>query len=306
MPPLASRVALRVSAILCGLLVVGALGPAAPARAQEADDAQALAKKLSNPISDMASIPFQFNWENGVGPDEGMRNVLNIQPVVPFTLSDDLNLIGRWILPYVSQPAALGGASGFGDIVFSAFVSPKNSGGVIWGAGPVFSLPMTSDSTLGSGQWSAGPTVVAVNISGPWVFGVLANHLWSIGGTSRPRARGRQPDVSRAVHRLATKGGVTYSLQSESVANWEVPEGTETWTVPINLQVEQADQAGAAAVQRDGWRRRVRRRARERPRVEAAHRLHPSPATEEVAAGRSWSARAAVSHLVLDRPGGDV
>src|SRR5690242_5535141 len=71
-------------------------------------EAQELAKELSNPVSDLASIPFQFNWENGVGPDNGLRTVLNIQPVVPFKVSDKWNMIERWIMPYVSQPEAFG------------------------------------------------------------------------------------------------------------------------------------------------------------------------------------------------------
>ena len=35
-----------------------------------AEDNAALAQKLSNPISDLVSVPFQFNWYQHVGPLE--------------------------------------------------------------------------------------------------------------------------------------------------------------------------------------------------------------------------------------------
>jgi hypothetical protein len=118
-----------------------------PSRAAEAapsgGDAEDVAKKLSNPVSDIVSVPLQFNWINGNGPQEDLRFVLNLQPVVPFTISEKWRLIGRWIMPYESQPASLGSATGLGDITASAFFSPRASTGLLWGAGPVFNLPTT-------------------------------------------------------------------------------------------------------------------------------------------------------------------
>ena len=70
--------------------------PQADAAAQEAQQ-ENLQKKLANPISDLVSVPFQYNWIQGVGDGgQGLRTVLNIQPVVPFTLSPKWNLIERW------------------------------------------------------------------------------------------------------------------------------------------------------------------------------------------------------------------
>src|SRR5436190_23303731 len=128
------------------VLAMLALGVTWPAAVLAKDhggsgDAQELAKKLSNPISDLVSIPFQFNWENGVGPDDGLRTVLNIQPVVPFKVSEKWNMIERWVMPYVSQPEVLGSPSGLSDITFSSFFSPKTGKSLIWGAGPVVTLP---------------------------------------------------------------------------------------------------------------------------------------------------------------------
>ena len=68
-----------------------------------------LAKQLSNPISSLVSVPFQFNWEQNVGPSEATRFVLNVQPVMPFTMNQDWNLIVRIIAPLVSQPALIDG-----------------------------------------------------------------------------------------------------------------------------------------------------------------------------------------------------
>jgi hypothetical protein len=53
-------------------------------------DIRDLATTLSNPISDLVSVPFHFNWEQNVGPSELTRFVLNVQPVIPFNLNEDL------------------------------------------------------------------------------------------------------------------------------------------------------------------------------------------------------------------------
>ncbi len=235
---------------LLSMLILVASGAAYAQQAGGATasgDAEELAKKLSNPVAALVSIPLQFTWDNGVGPQDDLRFVLNVQPVVPFTLNENWNLIGRWILPFVSQPQLAPGsgtAFGTGDIVGSAFFSPsKPRGGLIWGVGPVLSLPTTTDPLLGSGKWSAGPTAVALKQQGPWTFGGLVNHLWSFADTGDPV----RPDVNRSFFQpflsYRTKKAVTYSINSESAANWEAASG-EKWTIPINLGVSKVTQFG--------------------------------------------------------------
>ena len=61
-----------------------------------ADD---LAKQAQNPIADLISLPLQNNTNFGLGPDDQTQNILNVQPVWPFKLNDDWNLITRTIIP---------------------------------------------------------------------------------------------------------------------------------------------------------------------------------------------------------------
>lgn len=52
-----------MAALLPALLVVAA--------ASTQDNTQDLAKKLSNPIASLISVPFQFNYDRFYGPDDG-------------------------------------------------------------------------------------------------------------------------------------------------------------------------------------------------------------------------------------------
>ena len=81
-----------------------------------------LAQAAQNPIGNMISLPFQNNMNFGVGPDDRVQNVLNIQPVIPFGLGDDWTLITRSILPVISQPAPGDDRTdGIGDLNITGF-----------------------------------------------------------------------------------------------------------------------------------------------------------------------------------------
>jgi len=225
----------RVRALLtvCLFALVPSLALAQQAAPPAADESADLAKKLANPISDLVSVPMQFNWEQNVGPNEQTRFILNVQPVMPFALNKDWNLIARVILPLVSQPALFeGGSPAFGvsDIFTSFFFSPS-SGGLTWGVGPAISLPSTTIPTLGTEKWSAGPTAVVLKQTGNWTYGALFNQVWSFSGNP-DRADVNQMFLQPFLALQATKT-LTVTLQSETAANWEVTEGR--WTVPINV-----------------------------------------------------------------------
>ncbi|WP_339502776.1 transporter [Pseudomonas silesiensis] len=207
-----------------------------------ADDTADLAQKTQNPIAALYSLPIQFNWNQHMGPtNDGIQAVTNIQPVLPFSINEDWNLISRTILPVIDQrslaPNGLADKSGVGDITQSLFFSPKakTESGWIWGAGPVFLMPTGSDDLLTNDQWAAGPTAVALKQTNGWTYGALANHLWSLEGSpadgrEKINASFLQPFLS-----YTTSTYTTFGINTESAYDWQAKE----WSVPVNLTVTQ-------------------------------------------------------------------
>lgn len=203
-----------------------------------------LAKKLQNPVASLISVPIQNNWDFGIGQANAMKYTANIQPVVPITLNKDWNLIIRTILPVIyaeavtDNPLAPASAreshSGLGDTTQSFFLSPKAPVcGWVLGAGPVGYYPTATEDALGGGKWGAGPTIVALQQSHGFTYGVLANQIWSFAGQQdRQNINSTfvQPFLS-----FTTKKYTTFSVNTESTYDWQ----SDQWTVPLNFAVQQ-------------------------------------------------------------------
>jgi hypothetical protein len=215
----------------------------AAAEPPAASDAAGLAKQLANPIASLISVPFQMNMDFGMGlDDDGVKSLLNIQPVIPVSISAGANMISRTILPVINLNEDVAGDAtfGLGDTVQSFFFSPKapTKGGIVWGAGPVLLLPTATDPLLGGQKWGVGPTFVVLKQSKGWTMGMLANHIWSVAG------KDDRDDISATYlqpflnHTWPSTVGV--SLATESTYDWE----SKQWTIPVILGVSKIVRLG--------------------------------------------------------------
>ncbi len=87
-----------VTAFLLKISILACSGPAA-AQSSEGD----LANASQNPVANLISVPFQNNTLFGLGDADDTANLLNIQPVIPFTVGN-WNLINRTIIPVIYFP----------------------------------------------------------------------------------------------------------------------------------------------------------------------------------------------------------
>ena len=210
-----------------------------------AQDAEELAKQTQNPVSSLISVPLQANWDVGIGDRDATGMLLNIQPVMPFGLNKEWNLILRVIMPLTTQPTSgVQRASGISDVVTTAFLSPANSGRIVWGIGPVALLPTASNNALGGEKIGIGPSVVALTQPGAWTVGMLFNQIWSVDGAND------RPDVNQMLLQPFANynmgQGLSLGLSTEAVANWEADR--DTWTVPLILSVSKVTLLGKRPV----------------------------------------------------------
>lgn len=220
--------------LACGTSAVWADGPGSGKDAE-------LVKELQNPVADLISVPIENRGDLGNGKLQGFN--MTFQPVLPFTLSSNLLLVSRTVVPltYLRGEAGEASTTGLGDTLQSFFFAPKDtSDGLIFGAGPVFRLP-TAAKGLGSDVWGAGPTLVVIKQGEAWTYGFLTNHIWSVASRNGASMSGTyfQPTVA-----YTTESLLTFGVSSETTYDWKARK----WSVPIDVSLSTLAKVGKSPV----------------------------------------------------------
>lgn len=228
--------------------------PPDPTKSQgRAEGSPDLLKQSQNPIANLVSVPFQNDFYPLTGFHKEEAYDLEMKPVMPFSLSKDWLLIARPIIPIIQEPdlaPGVGGMTGLGDVELETFLSPTKAGPghITWGAGTAFSFPTATENILGTKKFSVGPDLVVLKSQGHWMYGALAQNLWSVEG---PRER---PDVNQFLiqpflfYNLPHKW---YLVSSPIMtANWKIDTGR--WTVPVGGGVGKIQHFGRMPVDISG------------------------------------------------------
>jgi len=184
-------------------------------------DKVAIAKELANPIANLVSAPFQYNYSRGVGRNQaGSEQTLLFQPVVPLSLSGGDLFILRPIITGARE-TNVNGFSGYGvaNVTIESFYAPYTGSSWIWGVGPYAVSPSGNSGYFGSQQTGAGVTGVVLNRHGPWTYGLLGYQSWSVGGNS---AFGTQNNLyGQPFVAYTTKDAWTFTLETQAQYNYD-------------------------------------------------------------------------------------
>lgn len=90
----------RLIFVALAALVMFAAGPSHGQWATGGDRSEELAKMAQNVVANLINVPFQWSMGFWTGPyDNAYQSTLNIQPVLPFPVGKDWNIIRRTIFP---------------------------------------------------------------------------------------------------------------------------------------------------------------------------------------------------------------
>ena len=216
-----------------------------------------LAKEISNPVTSIWQLQFQFNniqLENSdLSPvSERWVNNLYFQPVMPVSLTKDWNLVTRPVItlyqsvPYPTTTGSIERTTHFGDTILAQVLSPAGTEPWIWGVGPTWIFPTAGSDLTGQGKWQIGPAVGGGYITSKFMIAALFQQWWSFAGDA-DRRETNQLNILPLIYSFFSDGwSVGYS--GNILADWKA-HGSERWTVPFGLSVGKVVMLGPLPVQ---------------------------------------------------------
>lgn len=238
--PLSAGWVLLLAIVLNGI----ASAQEATAMATTGVTSQDLAKSVHNPFEDFVKVPIEADTNFEVGPRHNVGQSLNVEPVFPFHLNSEWDLIARpnLTLTYLPSPHE---HFGLEDLQTLFYLTPSSASEWIWGFGPIFEFPTATDKQLGTGKWSIGPNGALVYSNGPWFNEILAYHLISFAGD-----RGRA-----SVSLTYLEPQISYNFESgwyvdtdpDMTFDWRA-DSANAWTIPVGIDVGKAFNLGSRAM----------------------------------------------------------
>jgi len=211
-------------------------------------------RQLSNPVSSLWFIVFQFNnfFLDGEPSDKTRVNsLMNFQPVLPLHLTKDLNLIARPVLPFIftspvfTQGEEFDQKGGFGDMELVTLLSPAKSGNWLIGIGRSFIFPTASKDELGQGKWQLGPAGVIGYFTKKWIAGIFPQQWWSYAGDdSRPDTS--QTNIQYFISRFLPHAWLV-GMSPNILINWKAEDKNKV-TFPIGASVGKTVRIGKVPV----------------------------------------------------------
>lgn len=222
------------------------------AQASHAQSDEEIARRIASPIPDLWSVQIQYNRDRRFGSArDGSKDYANFIPAIPIALNKDWNVISKTYTGYVLRQETVPGSgskSGLAYIVPALFFTPVKHAAtdVTWGLGPIVQLPVSDDESFASKKWGIGPTGFVEIRKGPWAFGVLADHLASIGG------RDDRPDFSSTFLQpwtsYTTSNAWTLTVNAETIYDWK----GDTWVAPVHFLASKVTRLGDGPVEIGG------------------------------------------------------
>lgn len=204
-----------------------------------------LQAKLNNPLSSLWSLQLQqnFQWNKGSPSSSSYRPVYKtiFQPAMPVPLTENITWISRPIFSFLSTPTFDAGdgdwdrTAGIAGFTYETWFTPTKPHKVQVALGGVFSMPMNSRDEMSSRKYSLGPSAVVVYKHEDWIFGGLANWLWSVSGTDN-----REDVNEMSLQYFVTWAGLPNHWQinsSPTITYNRKAKGGDAWAVPIGIGV---------------------------------------------------------------------
>lgn len=155
-----------------------------------------LSKEIANPLAQIWNLSFQYNYTK-IGGDlvDGSEHIQTglFQPVLPVPIGEKYTFFARPVITYIEGPTGIGITGGtpsnpighstdrkaeFGDIILPVGMGVANQLGWSWGGGATFIFPTSNNDLLGSHQYQAGPTALALWANKDWMIGGHLQHWW--------------------------------------------------------------------------------------------------------------------------------